>query len=155
MRADLIHAPDLTDEEQEALTPEELDVWLAAAARFNLRLECEWLWARRQPCSACGAPATWHYDPAEGTPESRWRCDTCIHRGCSCMASAAYDAAHSDVPQSEADLPPFDPERDGLRLADGRLSPCMEWHAFTDPATLPAVGDLAGWAARTAAGLVP
>lgn len=154
MRTDLIQAPDLSEEEQEGLSADELNVWLEACARFNLRAECAWLWEHRLPCAKCGHTSAWHYDPAGGAPADRWRCHECVPRGCSCMATSAYDDATASV-EDEAGLRPFEPERDGLRLADGRLSPCMEWHAFTDPATLPAVDDLAGWAARDASGLVP
>lgn len=151
MSLDLNTAPDLTDEQAEALTEEELETWQQACVRHNLRALCEHLWPVRQPCFTCGGPATWHYDPKTDNPASHWACADCVPRGCSCMATAAYDDA-----EEAAGAPlPFDPERDGFRLADGCISPCIEWSGFTDPATLPAVEDLAGWEARRAAGQVP
>lgn len=154
---DLTHAPELTDEEIEDLTPEDFDVWRTAMGRAFTVAECEHLWARRLPCATCAKPAAWYYDPATDNPTSSWMCPDCVPRGCSCEANAAYEdrlmALGEQENESEAGF--FEPERDGARLADGRISPCMEWHPFTDPATLPVVEDLAGWAAREAAGQVP
>jgi hypothetical protein len=154
MSLNLVAAPDLTDDQVETLSAEELEIWRQACVRANRRATCEALWPERRPCFKCGALATWYYQPSNSQPESDWACDTCVPRGCSCMATEAYEEAAEAAEQRGESLR-YDPEQHATRLADGRISPCMEWEPFTDPAALPAVEDLAGWAAREAAGRVP
>ena len=68
-------------------------------------------WFRRLHACACGRRATWRYMPGDAGEGTRYLCDACVPRGCSCQV-----------------------DDDGRPLRDdrGRLLPCGEFEH--DPA---------------------
>lgn len=85
-------------------------------------------WFRRLHACACGRRATWRYMPGDAGEGTRYRCDACVPRGCSCQLGD-----------------------DGQPLRDdrGRLLPCSEWEHDSAGFLLVVAGG-PGWRALSA-----